>query len=272
MAARCKKAAGKRSVNSFGARRMHPAIAPMVERKAFIGGCDGVALVLGAEIIGREPVGTMPHALILLMGDTVKAARAFHEVIEPAVRRVCLIDTFNDEKLETLNVAEALGKDLFAVRLDTPGSRRGDFLQIMKEVRWELDLRGCYGVNLFLSGGLDEYRIARYNAFADAYGVGTAISNAPVVDFSMDIVEIAGKPLAKRGKRSGSKLVARCRRCHRRVVLPRGKRAPACPCGGKNEELLRPILKAGVLERALPGPEAIRSYLLRQLGHVTLDL
>jgi nicotinate phosphoribosyltransferase len=60
---------------------MHPAIAPMVERSAFIGGCDGVAVVKSAEFIGEEPVGTMPHALMLVMGDTVEATRAFHEII-----------------------------------------------------------------------------------------------------------------------------------------------------------------------------------------------
>jgi nicotinate phosphoribosyltransferase len=43
-AARCKKAAGERQVISFGARRMHPTLAPMIERNAFIGGCDGVAV------------------------------------------------------------------------------------------------------------------------------------------------------------------------------------------------------------------------------------
>src|SRR3990172_4959644 len=44
-AARCKKAAGEKRVISFGARRIHPVIAPMVERSAFIGGCDGVSVV-----------------------------------------------------------------------------------------------------------------------------------------------------------------------------------------------------------------------------------
>jgi nicotinate phosphoribosyltransferase len=37
-AARCKRAAGERQVISFGARRMHPALAPMIERNAFVGG------------------------------------------------------------------------------------------------------------------------------------------------------------------------------------------------------------------------------------------
>ena len=62
-AARSKKAAGNRPVISFGARRIHPAIAPMVERSAFIGGCDGVSVVYDAEMLGEEPSGTMPHAL-----------------------------------------------------------------------------------------------------------------------------------------------------------------------------------------------------------------
>ena len=101
-AARCKKAADGRPVISFGARRMHPVIAPMVERNAFVGGCDGVSVIKSAEMIGEEASGTMPHALILLMGDTVTAARAFDEVIDKAVKRIVLVDTFNDEKVEAL--------------------------------------------------------------------------------------------------------------------------------------------------------------------------
>src|SRR5436190_1151227 len=63
VAARCKIAAEGRPVFSFGARRMHPAISPMVERSAYIGGCDGVASVKSAEVIGIQPVGTMAHAV-----------------------------------------------------------------------------------------------------------------------------------------------------------------------------------------------------------------
>ena len=272
MAARCRKAAGRRMVISFGARRVHPAIVPMVERNAYIGGCDGMAVGLGARLVGQEPMGTMPHALILLMGDTVKATKAFHEVIESKVGRVSLIDTFNDEKIEALNVARELGKDLFAIRLDTPGSRRGDFFKIMEEVRWELDLRGYNHVKLFLSGGLDEFQIIKYNPLADAYGVGTAISNAPAVDFSLDIIEIDGEPVAKRGKMSGSKKVFRCRSCLETTILPAGRRGGSCKCGGKNEELLLPLFQKGKLKKALPKPDNIRNSILKQLEKVDLDL
>jgi len=50
MAARCKKTAGKKEVISFGTRRMQPTIAPLTERNAYIGGCDGVSAGLGAKL------------------------------------------------------------------------------------------------------------------------------------------------------------------------------------------------------------------------------
>ncbi|HCC68262.1 MAG TPA: nicotinate phosphoribosyltransferase, partial [Nitrospiraceae bacterium] len=75
-AARFKKLAGERLVVSFGARRMHPILAPMIERNAYIGGCDGVAVIKSGEIIGEDPMGTMPHALIICIGSTVDAIKA----------------------------------------------------------------------------------------------------------------------------------------------------------------------------------------------------
>ncbi len=271
MAARCKKVAGERQVISFGARRMHPAISPMVERSAFIGGCDGVAVVKSAELIGVEPVGTMPHALILLMGDTVSAAKAFHEVINPVVKRVALVDTLLDEKFEALNCAEALGKDLFAIRLDTPGSRRGNFGQIFQEVRWELDLRGYSHVKLVASGGLDEYSIEELNPFVDAYGVGTAISAAPVVDFSLDIMEINGVPIAKRGKKSGSKSLLRCNRCLYRQVVPYPGEESPCKCGGKMTDILTTLIMNGKVLTAGERPIDIRERVLKQIALISKE-
>jgi len=264
-AARCKKAAEGRPVISFGARRMHPALAPMIERSAYIGGCDGVAAVVSADLLGIEPSGTMPHAPVLLMGDTVKAAVAFHRVIDPKVARVALIDTFGDEKFEAIEVAAALGTSLYGVRLDTPSSRRGDMVALLREVRWELDLRGYDYVRLFVSGGLDEKEISELNPAADAYGVGTAISNAPVLDFAMDVVEIEGRPIAKRGKLSGGKRLLRCTDCFRTAVVPEKARVAACPCGGSYEDILKPLIRDGAVVRELKRPGQIRAHVLEQL-------
>ncbi|EQD38709.1 nicotinate phosphoribosyltransferase, partial [mine drainage metagenome] len=45
---------------SFGIRRMHPAVSPMIDRAAYIGGAYGVSGILGAERLSIEPIGTMP--------------------------------------------------------------------------------------------------------------------------------------------------------------------------------------------------------------------
>jgi len=270
-AARYKRAAGDRQVISFGARRMHPALAPMIERNAFVGGCDGVAVTKSAELIDADPTGTIPHALVLLFGDTVQALQAFHDVVDPKVRRVALIDTLQDEKFEAIRVAQALGKDLYAVRLDTPSSRRGDFYQILSEVRWELDIRGFEHVKVIASGGIDEYEILKLNPLVDGYGVGTSIANAPVLSFALDIMEIEGTPMAKRGKRSGSKQVWRSPGTVRNVVLPAAKPAPVGPNGQPAEGLLKPLIVEGRIVRDLPPPRTLREYVLEQMAQIEIQ-
>jgi nicotinate phosphoribosyltransferase len=265
-AARMKKLAGDRVVMSFGARRMHPILAPMIERNAFIGGCDGVAVVKSGELIGEDPMGTMPHSLILCMGSTVDAIKAYDEVLDPMLKRVALIDTFQDEKFETLNVAQALGEKLYAVRFDTPGSRRGNFYRILEETRWELDLRGFSHVKFFVSGGIKEQDIPVLNPVVQGYGIGTSISNAPVIDFAMDIVEVDGTPRAKRGKWSGSKRVLVCAKCGERKIVPNDTYGSSCSCGGPFNDLLVLALDHGQLLQRPETPVRIRQHVLEQVA------
>lgn len=266
-AARCRLAAEDRTIVSFGARRMHPAIAPMIERSAYIGGCDGVAAVASAEKIGIEPTGTMPHSLILILGDCLEATEAFHRVLGTEVKLVSLIDTFNDEKFEAIRVADALGDRLDAVRLDTPGSRRGDFKQLVQEVRWELDLRGHQKVGIFVSGGLREADLRDLAPYVEGFGVGTSISAAATIDFSMDIVEVEGKPFAKRGKRSGSKDVYGCPDCLATRVMPRdGRPLDACSCGGEWDLLTREFIRNGQLPRTPDSTQTVKERIAGQLA------
>ncbi|MFW6438029.1 MAG: nicotinate phosphoribosyltransferase, partial [Armatimonadota bacterium] len=263
---RVRLAAGDRTVVSFGARRAHPTIAPMIGRSCYVGGCDGVAVVKTAEMLGIEPSGTMPHALVLVAGNLATALRWYDEIVDDAIPRVALVDTFKDEKFAALEAAETLGERLDAIRIDTPGSRRGDWVELMREVRWELDLRGHQHVKLFLSGGLDEYSIPKYNEFASGYGVGTSLSGAPPVNFAMDIVEIEGEPITKRGKLSGVKNVAICPGCGTRTIHPEGEsKVDQCACGERTQRLLQPLLQKGELAADLPTVEAIKSRCRQQV-------
>ncbi len=264
--ARIKRLAGGKAVLSFGARRMHPALSTLIDRNAYVGGADGVSVIRSAQYLGTTPLGTMPHALVLMFDDTVAAIRAFDEAIDPAVPRVCLIDTLQDEKFEAIRVAEALGSRLSGIRLDTPGSRRGNFRRIVEEVRWELALRGHSHVRIWVSGGLGEAEVEGLRDVVDGFGVGTALSNAPTIDFALDFVAVDGVPFAKRGKMSGAKQVVRCDACGARAVVPEGREIVPCGCGGKRAGLLRPALRDG--KRLFPDepPRILRDRVLREVA------
>ncbi len=267
MAARIRKIVGTKLLMSFGIRRAHPALAPMLDRAAYIGGFDGVSSLVGAKAIGKEPMGTMPHSLVIAFGDQVKAWRAFDEVMLSKVPRIMLVDTYFDEKIESIMAAEALGKRLQGVRLDTPSSRKGDFAEIIREVRWELDTRGYGHAKIIVSGGVDDNNIkGLVEAGADGFGVGTPLTNAPTIDFAMDIVELNGKPVAKRGKLGGLKRAWRCPKCLTDVLLPAREASPSCPsCGGKTKQVLIPLIKKGKIAAKLPSVEEIRKRVLAQL-------
>lgn len=265
ISARFKQKAKERTLISFGARRMHPAISPMIERNAYIGGCDGVATIKSALLLKEIPMGTMPHSLILCFGSTTRASKAYDEVIEKNIPRIALIDTFQDEKFEAIEVADALKEKLYGIRLDTPPSRRGNIIKIIEEVRWELNLRGYKNVKIFISGGLKEEDIENLYPLVDGFGVGTQISNAPVIDFSLDIVEIEGKPISKKGKLSGKKDIFLCNSCGKRLVLPFKEKMEKCACGGNIFSILSKYLENGKLLKELPKAQKIREKVLSNI-------
>jgi nicotinate phosphoribosyltransferase len=262
-AARCKLAAGERRLISFGARRMHPAVTPMIERAAYLGGCDGVAVELAAKRLGIPATGTIPHALVLILGSTAETARAFDEVMAEDIPRTVLIDTFDDEKFGALIAARAIPDTIYAVRFDTPGNRRGDFRDLIRECRWELDRNGFKNVKIFASGGIDVEYILHLNSVVDAYGVGGEIASAPMIDYSLDIVEVDGEDRSKRGKRGGKKLLLTLEDGTRRV-MPAGVETPA---GAKN--LLQPLEE---LYASPPDVTALRERVVAQLASGDYEL
>lgn len=203
-ARQCREAAGEKTLLCFGARHVHPAVAPVMERAAVIGGADGCSCVLGAFLLQRKPSGTVPHAAFLIAGDSVRLARAYDQFVAPGEPRIILVDTFKDEAEEALRVAEALGDNLSAIRLDTPSERGGVTPALVREVRARLDQAGHDAVQIVVSGGLNPARItALADAGADAFGVGSYIAGAPGIDMTLDLKEINGEAIAKRGRIPG---------------------------------------------------------------------
>ena len=199
-----KEAADGRKVFCFGARHVHPAVAPVMERAALVGGADGASCILAAKLAGREPAGTVPHAIVLIVGDTLEVARAYDEVMPPGEPRTVLVDTFKDEAEEAMRVARAMGPALQGVRLDTPSERGGVTPGLVQEIRARLDREGFSHVQIFVSGGLTlEKVITLKDAGADAFGVGSYISGAAPIDMTLDLKEVNGQAVAKRGRIPG---------------------------------------------------------------------
>ena len=233
-----RRAAPDSSVLSFGARHVHPSIATVVERNALLAGLDGFSHVAAGDQLDRTASGTMPHALMICFGpgNQEDAWRAFDEAVDEDIPRIALCDTYDDEVDEAIRAAE-LGFD--SVRLDTTGSRRGDFRHIIRETRWELDAEGHEDVEIFVSGGITPETIRELRDVADGFGVGSYISNADPVDFALDIVEIEGDPAAKKGKLSGKKSVYRTPDGGHHVALADE------PGPTDGESLLEPLLRDG---------------------------
>jgi nicotinate phosphoribosyltransferase len=262
-AARFRIAAGKKLLFSFGTRRVHPVLAPLVERACYVSGFDGVSNVLGARLLKIIGSGTMPHSLIQILGDQERAWKMFDKTIPQSVKRIALVDTFWDEKTEAVKALQVLGSRLWGVRLDTPASRRGDFRKIIEETRWELDIRGGRKVKLIASGRLDEDSVAKLSDIVDGFGVGTAVAYPPVIDLSAKIVEVTSRGRkefrAKRGGLGGRKAVYRARGFRDWITLEGSPRPPG------SAAMLKPLLKEGKLVRRYEGIEALRSRVAKDL-------
>ena len=181
------EAASGRPVVEFGARRAHGLEAgALAARAAFLAGCDSTSNVEAGRQFGIPVSGTMAHSLVMAFPDELSAFRQYAEVFG---NTVILLDTYNAEAAARTIAASGLTPR--AVRLDS-----GDVIPMSSRVRAILDAAGLRDTTIFVSGDLDEWRIADVlaaGAPVDAFGVGAALStssDAPSLGAIYKLVEI----------------------------------------------------------------------------------
>jgi nicotinate phosphoribosyltransferase len=207
------EAAGGKQILFFPARHDHWLVQTGDGWAAHVAGAIGVSTDAQASWWGGRGVGTVPHGLIAAYGgDTVAAARAFARRYADEMNITVLVDFDNDSVRTSLEVADALGDQLWGVRLDTSeklvdksleGTElRGVQPSLVEKVRAALDDAGHEHVRIVVSGGFTAERIRRFEEAripVDAYGVGSSLIRGSN-DFTADVVEVDGRPCAKAGR------------------------------------------------------------------------
>ncbi len=188
------QAAQGRRVVEFGLRREQGVDAGMkVARSTYIAGCAGTSNVLAGMVYGIPTFGTMAHSFIMSYPKEIEAFRAFAKTFPN--KSTLLIDTYNDlagaeKAVVVAKELEKQGYKLGGVRLDS-----GDLAETSKKVRTLLDKGGLGYVNIFVSGDLDEFKVADLlskGAPIDAFGVGTKMGTSadyPYIDVIYKLAE-----------------------------------------------------------------------------------
>jgi nicotinate phosphoribosyltransferase len=211
------EAARGKPILYFPARHDHYRVQTGDGYAAHIAGAIGVSTDAQASWWGGRGLGTVPHGLIAAYGgDTVAAAQAFAERVDEDVNIVVLVDFANDCVATALQVARALGPQLWGVRLDTSNTLvdrslwpmmgrfdpRGVNPQLVRNVRDALDANGFQQVRIVVSGGFTAEKIRAFEEAevpVDSYGVGSALIRGEN-DFTADVVLVDGAPGGKSGR------------------------------------------------------------------------
>jgi nicotinate phosphoribosyltransferase len=206
-------AARGKAILYFPARHDHWLVQTGDGWAAHVAGVIGVSTDAQASWWGGRGIGTVPHGLIAAYGgDTVLAARKFAERFGADMNVTVLVDFVNDSVETALEVADALGDDLWGVRLDTSDKladlslqrRHGELAppgvdpELVELTRAALDDRGFAEVKIVASGGFTADRIRAFEEAGvrvDAYGVGSSLLRG-ANDFTADVV----RPVAKAGR------------------------------------------------------------------------
>ncbi|MDA1036703.1 MAG: nicotinate phosphoribosyltransferase [Chloroflexi bacterium] len=201
-AARVMHAGRGRQMVEFAARRTQGSdAANKLARVCYLTGFAGTSNVQAAAIYGMPPVGTMAHSFITSFASEREAFEAYVDSFPDTT--TLLVDTYDTiqgtrNAIEVGLELERRGHRLRSIRLDS-----GDLLALSIECRRMLDDAGLDYVDVFASGGLDEYYV---EALVDAgapiagFGVGTKLgvsADAPWTDCAYKLVEFDGRPVLK---------------------------------------------------------------------------
>ncbi len=268
-AARMVSAAAGRPLIEMGSRRTHEEAAVAAARATYVAGFAATSNLEAGRRYGIPTAGTAAHAYVLLHDDELAAFRG--QVGCLGTKTTLLVDTY-DIRQGIVHAIEAAGPGLDAIRIDS-----GDLGELARQAREQLDGLGATGTRIVLSGDLDEYAIAALRAEpVDSYGVGTSVvtgSGAPTAGLVYKLVEVEGRPVAKRSaskeSRGGAKATVRRYKPTGTAVEEVVHRVATPPELGPHDRVVSvPLVRGGEPVAGLPTLEQSREHLRAALVSV----
>ncbi|RJQ87427.1 nicotinate phosphoribosyltransferase [Amycolatopsis panacis] len=264
-AARMAGAAHGRPIIEMGGRRTHEYAAVAAARAAYLAGFATTSNLEAGRRYDIPTRGTVAHAFMLLHDSEEAAFRA--QVEKMGADTTLLVDTY-DITAGIEAAVRVAGTDLGAIRIDS-----GDVGPLARKARDQLDSLGAKDTRIVVSGDLDEHAIAALRAEpVDAYGVGTSVvtgSGAPTAGMVYKLVEVDGRPVAKRSthkeSRGGRKHALRRHRATgtavEEVVWTAAAERPAAE--EYDRDLQIPLVRGGQAVEDLPTLDDARARLRR---------
>jgi nicotinate phosphoribosyltransferase len=260
-AARMVTAAAGRPIIEMGSRRTHERAAVAAARAAYLAGFASTSNLEAAGRWGVPTAGTAAHAFTLLHDDERAAFAAQVQSLGPGT--TLLVDTYDITRGIELAV-EVAGPDLGAIRIDS-----GDLGVLADQSRAQLDGLGATRTQIIVSGDLDEFAIAALAARpVDRYGAGTAVvtgSGAPTAGMVYKLVEVDGRPVAKRSEHKeshgGRKTALRAHKPTGTATEEIVSARPDATPGPGERPLQVPLMRAGVPVDGLPSLAESREHL-----------
>jgi nicotinate phosphoribosyltransferase len=268
-AARVADAAAGKIVFEFGSRRTHPGAALDAAYAAHLAGVDATSNLAAFARYGIPAVGTMDHFAVqaaerpgIAVDETERELYAAFTRAFPTAA-VLLVDTYDTDR-GLADCVRATGGKVTGVRIDSNIS-----VESVKRARKILDDLGGAHVKIFVSDGLDEYKVRELSPYVAGFGVGENISCCPdaatgVGAVAKLVVNGYGKVTMKLSRGSGKATLPGELQTYRfgdhdLVALA----SETAPSGGK--PLLEPLWRGRSLVKPLPALKDSRAYVRAQV-------
>jgi nicotinate phosphoribosyltransferase len=206
-------------VHFFGLRKIHPSHCYQYLLSAYVAGMGVDATELALHVDPSLTVSDCQEHFTNIVSDSVEASwQSFLDLPANLNALHPVLDNLSDPIEEARRIIQHCGAKVKGLLVDLDATRRGNLVRIIEELVWTLKMLARPDIKIFLTGGVTSDIISQTKHLVSGYGVGVSSLQAPVLDFSFQVVDVEGRPHSKLGVLPGMKSAFQCSTCSSRKI------------------------------------------------------